>query len=142
MAITYTKTTVKPKGESYEIVANGYIPALVVNDSDKDGKMLFVITGAKEFSFVSKSIRWDILYFNYNLITQDWDFITKEIISNNEMWVNTTTPVDATGKVTTPELKVMSEADFYIESLGKQIIYPAILNALEVRIKTIISNHL
>lgn len=135
----YTDIYVKITDEgNFEEDIKGHIPALKVESSINGGKMLFVITGSKDLSFVGKSILWDVLQFSWNIITKKWDMVDTHLWKNSQMWVNDTTPVNEQGIPCAEQDKFLSEAMFYIEGLGKQAIYPALLGSMKRKIKAIL----
>ena len=101
------------------------------------GKMLFVVDKASILDFKNRIIEWDVVCYIWKPSDQIWEKTNSNLFStnssgNNRMLIDDTTKVDLNGLPN--ENGLISEIDFYIEGLGKKIIYPGIQEALKRKI--------
>lgn len=135
--VTKTNVYVVFENNSYTIDNTvGYIPAVLLEDNEF--KALFVIPKAMQFDFKEKKIEWQVEQFVWNKLTEKWIAFESDLFMTNanglpRLLVDSNSMVNAQGQVVLENF-VMSEIDYYIASLGKQAIFPALQEAIKQKV--------
>lgn len=132
------------------ISSDGNIPALHITYED-NAQYLAVVTKVNEMDFVRKQISFHIEEFMWNSIFNKWDRTKSSAFVNNKLSVLNTHKVRNTdGKWEenlSPEdileiqdednqIALVGEYDFWVVTLGKQIIFAGLLDAMELKFNT------
>lgn len=138
-----TNHLVKYENGLYEIDdINGWIPA--VKFDDDNGEMLFVCTKALKFDMLNKIVQWEVKELIYNTVSNKWVELTGDTKTGRFVDISgfsTMTVIDETtvnkytGIYCEPnDVDAIGEATFYLNTLGKLAIFPAITTAITYKL--------
>ena len=118
---------------------NGYMPAVLKTDTT--GKFLSVVTRALKFDLLEKVIVWEVLEFIFNPLANKYthspsgrfesNFNTSTITVDNNQFVDSITGQPCLSD----DPNAIGEFDFYVETLGKNYIYPALQGSMTSKIQ-------